>query len=82
VPSMALRRGPVTNVLKDMKCGLVTDTHSSLTILRIHFSQLFMYMGLMMFGRLRYGQQNQYCLSPALLILKGYLKAKKIQITR
>ena len=48
---------PVTNVLKDEKCDLVTDCHSILAGWRNHFSQLWNVHGVNDV-RQKYTQQN------------------------
>ena len=49
---------PRTNIVRDEKGYLVTDSHSILARCRNHFSQLFNVRGLVMLGRQQYTQQN------------------------
>jgi hypothetical protein len=44
---------PITDILKNEKGDLVTDSHNILARWRNHFSQLLMYMEFMMCGRRR-----------------------------
>ena len=53
---------PRTNAGEDEKGNLITDSTSILARWRNHFSQQLMYMGLMMLDRLKYTQQNHWCL--------------------
>jgi hypothetical protein len=59
--------GTVSDIVKDVNCGLVTYSDSNLARWREYFSQLFNAHGVMLFGRLKYSQQNKYWLIPVLL---------------
>jgi len=76
---MTLKRAPVTNILvvKDVNCGLVTYSDSNLVRWRKYFSQLFNVHGVMLFGRLKYTQQDQYCLSRVILICRRLFKSSE-----
>jgi len=49
---------PITNIVKDEKGDLVTDSHNTLARWRNHFSQLFNVHGVSDAGRQKYTQQN------------------------
>jgi len=49
---------PRTNIVKDEKGDLVTDSHNILARWRNHFSQLFNVHGVSDAGRQKYTQQN------------------------
>jgi hypothetical protein len=77
--SLTLRRVTSlrSNIIKEEKSDLVADSHSNLARRRNIFLSYWMYMGILMSGRLKYIQHNYWCLSSVLVNLRWLLKSLK-----
>ena len=65
---------PRTNILRDGKGDLVTDSQSILAGWRNHFSQILMYLWLMMLGIQKYIRRSHYWMIPLSVSWKWLLK--------
>jgi len=78
---MALKRGPVTNIVKDVNCGLVTYSDSNLARWRKYFSRLFNAHSFSAVWQTEIHTAEPILPDPSAFVVRKLFKVKKIQIT-